>query len=60
MNYLVLDHPETVFYGWKFTSGGHPIGGIGEMVAAHMFKLMPYPNPYPAHDAVTGTGNWSR
>ena len=54
--YAVVDRLESIFPGLKFTPDGQLVGSIGEVIAAHMFKLTLYPNSTPTRDAITEDG----
>ena len=54
--YLVVSELEKEFEGRKFTSDGHLVGSIGEVVAAYAFDLKLLPASNEVHDAKAADG----
>ena len=49
--YDIVRQLEELFPGRKFTPDGHLVGSLGEVMAAHRYRLELLPASSPAHDA---------
>ena len=54
--YTIVDALERLFPGRKFTQDGHLVGGIGEVMAASLYRLTLLPASTQTHDAVSASG----
>ena len=54
--YEAVDELEAAYPGRKFTPDGHPVGSIGEVVAAEALTLTLHPASHPGHDAYDAQG----
>jgi hypothetical protein len=54
--YEIVNELEALFPGRAFTPDGHLVGSIGEVIAAHRYKLTLRPSSNAAHDAIASNG----
>ncbi len=54
--YAIVDELERLFPGRPFTPDGHPVGSIGEVLAAHAYELELLPPSHEKHDAKAADG----
>lgn len=54
--YEIVSRLEELFPGRPFTPDGHLVGSIGEVIAAHRYRLRLLPCSAECHDAVTECG----
>ena len=54
--YEIVAELERLFPGRRFTPDGHLVGSIGEVLAAHMYRLQLLPASSEGHDALSPSG----